>query len=402
MSSLVLFVLNVSKKNIWIRRVPPRKALQATQLGVTLGVLTALILVFAGSLGVSIWDQILLVLFFVLMLFTGGWSVFIVGLLIPVCELCQNTETLQSLGTAFLVAFFLGALFAHFYNDLVNLLRWLWDVLGLTPLRTVFIHVKNAKSPMQIIKSPDESEITSETYKKLPKNKKLYVYPLEEKEDKNSPSEDSETLEAVPSHPFTILFVANPVILNRNGGTSPDPIIKNRDLFLRAVDDALFSLERNHVVGHADIWPYIRVLTLFDGNLAKSTFQNKNHALVQSFGDTMVIDGEIAPHLLYPAQPFMENLAQVVQSTESAPTWKQVKHDVDIIFALSASEENTRSMAYFSVYDPNQSDGLPFRFQHHGSSSPKTSAYIVPTDTTFRHEFRADRKSTRLNSSHYS
>ncbi len=374
MSSLILAIRNRIKKNIPIQRVQQRKTLFAYELGKTLAFVCTTVFLFTTLIALPVPFRIITFFFLLFVTYSGVGSVLWVAGLTILFFVVPGAIALTNLGTIYLTAFLYGAMLALFYNDAVNLFRWISNLAGWSPQKTVFIHELDKNLPLQVIKSPIETEITSESFRELEPQEKLYSFLLGD---------------VIPQHPFTILFVANPVIANPNKQPpTPDPIINNRDLFLRAVDDALLSFESNEIVGHPDIWPYIRVLTLFDENLSSKNFQDNDYALLQSFGNDFILDGKIVTHLIYPKQEMVPILDSIALQSQYKTQWNKYKSDIDVIFALSASEKYTRSLAYFSTFHKEKEKGTGFRF-HHLSPPTKGRAYSAFSPVTLKHEYHA-------------
>lgn len=146
-------------------------------------------------------------------------------------------------------------------------------------------------------------------------------------------------------HPYTIVFVANPKILLQNGETIPDPIMQNRNLFLRSVEKALFSFERNEVLGRPEIWSRVRVIAIFDETL--------DCALVEPFHGKLQIGEVIAENLATPTDEIWDiyhnNILPDAQSTDDIPH-QLLNNETDVIFAITGSKDYTRSTALFSDY----------------------------------------------------
>jgi len=184
----------------------------------------------------------------------------------------------------------------------------------------------------------------AEKYLKL-KERKLYHYHLE----------------AAPAAPYTIAFVANPKIRRRSASPAAaptyqkDPIINDLDLFLKSVDRALMSLERDEMLGRPEIWSRIRVATIFD--------QQADADLVEEFQRVNAVDEQVIDHIVGP-RPY-ENFRIVI------PEKLERDNDIniDVVFAMTASYTHDRSSAYYADLDEindvakNQSNaGKPFQY----------------------------------------
>ncbi|NIR52822.1 MAG: hypothetical protein GWN00_37995, partial [Aliifodinibius sp.] len=161
-------------------------------------------------------------------------------------------------------------------------------------------------------------------------------------------------LKTPTERPYTIAFVANPKILTRRepetaydehradpNNYETDHIIKDRDLFMRSVDRALFTLERDEVVGQPDIWSRMRVITIFDENLA--TADGPRYGMVEQFQDDLIIENRVIENLVDPSEQMIEN-ARHMFKTYDVP--EQIREYVDVIYALTAARDHDRSMAH--------------------------------------------------------
>ncbi|MDZ7362574.1 MAG: hypothetical protein ONB46_17900 [candidate division KSB1 bacterium] len=150
-------------------------------------------------------------------------------------------------------------------------------------------------------------------------------------------------LEAAPAAPYTIAFVANPKIRRRppTAGMAAtyqkDPIINDLDLFLKSVDRALMSLERDEVLGRPEIWSRIRVMTIFD--------PQADVDLVEEFQRVNPVDEQVIDHIVGP-RPY-ENFRLVIDC--NLP--EEFKKPLDVVFAMTASHTHDRSSAYYADLD---------------------------------------------------
>ncbi|GEM_PF-1494167 len=197
----------------------------------------------------------------------------------------------------------------------------------------------------------EKAEPLLEKYLQL-KEQKLYDYQLE----------------APPECPYTIAFVANPFIRKRlnsakeNGAKDEfvlDPIIRDRDLFLRYVDLALSAFDRNEVLGRPEIWSRVRIITIFDADLAKTDKKNLNQkgqewGLLEEFQQFAQQDGTELNNLLDCSKAMLGdkenpgNFDRMLEKYQEKSNKKIARQDIDIIFALSAHPTHDRSMAHFT------------------------------------------------------
>jgi len=156
-----------------------------------------------------------------------------------------------------------------------------------------------------------------------------------------------------PVAPYTIAFVANPKIFSKKGlvKNDTDPIIKNVDLFLRAIDMALYSFEQNEILGLPEIWSKIRIVAVFDEKLA--TARAQDYALVQPNSDIVEFDDIIADNLLVPTKNVKEIYQRIVRSSQAdcgltSENVEAILRDTDVIYAMSAVPDYTRSCSCFT------------------------------------------------------
>ncbi|MDZ7288920.1 MAG: hypothetical protein ONB44_03970 [candidate division KSB1 bacterium] len=179
-----------------------------------------------------------------------------------------------------------------------------------------------------------------EKYLKL-KESKLYNYHIEVPRD----------------HPYTIVFVANPQITRGDGSKIKDLIMNDRKLFLRSVNQALMSFERDEVSGRPEIWSRVRVITIFDENLLNAS--DETASLVEEFlqgGATF--DGQVAENLISPHSTMVKGVEIMLERYKSEVDSPIPITDVDVIFALTASLTHIRSTAYYSDWDDASGNSL--------------------------------------------
>ena len=152
------------------------------------------------------------------------------------------------------------------------------------------------------------------------------------------------------TNPYTIVFVANPLLQTTHSGIIVDPIMNNVNLFLRAVERALFSFEFNHeVVGHPDIWSKIRIITVNPSVRIRNgqlTTKNAEAALVEetegNFDQTG--GGTFSTFIVQPSTAKNVEMASFVRNALNVEGFTGIK-DIDVIYALTASVTHDRSSA---------------------------------------------------------
>lgn len=150
--------------------------------------------------------------------------------------------------------------------------------------------------------------------------------------------------------PYTIVFVANPLLKTTRSGSIPDPIMNNTNLFLKAIERALFSFEFNHeVIGHRDIWSKIRIITvnpavrMRNGQLTK---ENAEAALIEETEGNFDQSGggTFSTFIVQPSTDEDVHMARFVRTALHTQGLKHITH-IDLIYALTASTTHDRSSA---------------------------------------------------------
>ncbi len=344
MVSIILFVVSLFRPEriIQVRRVPPTKNLRAHLLGLTFGLLFVTGNLFYNFTLAHLYQSVFAFLWFALMTYFGGALIFLTLLFWLLSSLAGPSGSVfaNMLMTGchwYFLGYCFGAGFAIFYNDLLFLFFHLFEK---KKIKIVFAY--DTRRNVNIIKSPEAASEHAlyELFARNPhlEERRLYQYKLK------SP----------PPHPYTIAFVANPKIRKRGGdetraeGYEPDPIIRDRDLFLRAVDRALFSLETDPVIGRPEIWSRVRVVTVFNPVLAAAS--GPEYGMVEEFQKELVDQsGEpVENNLIDPMRRMFENFERMLGESWGSVTPAFDADEVDIIFGLTASPTNTRSTAHFS------------------------------------------------------
>ncbi|MEK7728762.1 MAG: hypothetical protein AAB354_10145, partial [candidate division KSB1 bacterium] len=210
--------------------------------------------------------------------------------------------------------------------------------LGEEDLKIIFVYDKRQK--VNIIKSPiagqERAFIEFSSHNHKAQEQKLYD------EHVKSPSDC----------PYTIALVANPKILKlgqREDDPSAtyeiDPIVCDRELFLQAVDRALFSLESDAVIGRPEIWNRVRVVAVFNPEFAAQDKSGKDYGLLKEYQG----DFENANNNLIVTRADMhENFARILEASQQGRTPVLAAHEVDVIFGITASLSHDRSTARYS------------------------------------------------------
>ena len=344
MVSLVLFLASLLRPQpiVQVRRVPPTKSLRAHLLGLTCGLLFAAGFLFFNFTLSQLYPIFFALLWFAMVTYFGGVLLFsALALCLLFSALGFSTSAFINLlahgGHWYFLGYCFGAGFALFYNDLLFLFFHLFEK---QKIKVAFAY--DTRRSVNVIKSPRPQELhaLNETLsrKQHLKERLLYDYHLKH----------------IPQHPYTIAFVANPKIRKLGGdekheaGYEADPIARDRDLFLRAVDRALFSLETDPVIGRPEIWSRVRVVTVFNPALASGS--GPDFGMIEAFQEELVDqNGEpVENNLLDPMRQLFDNFKRMLEHSWGGVAPAFNASEVDVIFALTASPTHTRSTAHFS------------------------------------------------------
>lgn len=169
-------------------------------------------------------------------------------------------------------------------------------------------------------------------------------------------------IEKPPRQPYTIAFVANPKVLLRGGQADNesdyerDPILRDLDLFLRAVDQALMSFEGDTVVGRPEILSRIRVVTIFDESLA--TASGKEFGLLEAMQEELYTAGDLVnsiDHNIIDPRPDLQ--ASVQNMLDNFPDSPVQIEDLDVIYGITALPAQDRALAHFSDWIETEGPG---------------------------------------------
>ena len=489
MVSLISIILNWirGERTIKVRRLPPRKVLRAHQLGLSIGLLLALLIIvfsilfedlcvlfhenpcmifhdsgeiFNTQVDLTSLSWIIPALFVLIMALASSWAG---GFLVIIVTLFAIFGTISgSIDTAwefwlimtkwYTVGYLFGAIFSILYNDLV--------FLHLIFIRRDLVKIAFAYDPakkINILKSPIEKEefallqelkpilyytcniakgvevdtnadkiisFIKEAFNEMNKSDKQKLKELitgnpdipDDDFSNNALSDLERKLKGLngngaqenaidtvergelllerylklkenklynyrilnpPLYPYTIAFVANPHILKLNdtdldlanfesnsANYDIDPIINNRDLFLRSVERAMASLEQDEIVGRPEIWSRIRIITFFDETLAEE--DATKFGLLQPFRNNLgpIEKDIVAENTIDPRAQMHENYRRMLREKGNLEICTGLNVEdlitqTDVVFALSASPQYDRSFAHFSDYlenhkvDPN-------------------------------------------------
>lgn len=147
------------------------------------------------------------------------------------------------------------------------------------------------------------------------------------------------------ANPFTIVFVANPLLISRDGTTLlDDPILAQPNLFIKTVVRCLRSFANNELLRIPEVAEALRIVTIFDPSRRSRSPEN---ALCEFFSE---FDNILAP------RANVDVITDYVRKTAGADS--KIR-EIDIVYVISASPQYTRSTARFME---DEVDGLAFRF----------------------------------------
>lgn len=384
-----------------VRRMPSAEVLRAHLYGLTLGFLLTALNLLLDLNHSPLAQSALLLLWFLLV--TRGAGLFFIATAVAFLVLLMRAPAMGTLGYAlmnnchwYLLGYLFGGAFALLYNDLVY---FFLHTLAEEDVKIAFVYDKRRQ--VNIIKSPilgQEHAFNDLILRdKKAKEQKLY----HEHVDSPSPC------------PYTIAFVANPKILKLNESeTDPnakyelDPVACDRDLFLHAVDRALFSLESDAVIGRPEIWNRVRVVTVFNPKLAGRDQSGKDYGLLKEYYGDFENENN---YLIATRRDMNANFANILAASQPAGTTPAIAaHEVDVIFGLTASLIHDRSTARYTDWSEPENEapidnpddpercGKDFQLDralHHcekKTSLPEEHTHpYPPSETSFktRHEF---------------
>ena len=229
-----------------------------------------------------------------------------------------------------------------------------------------------------------------------------------------------------PQNPYTILFVANPKICSRLEFTTAfsnrddfdkkvdehrknsnnyldDPIIKNKKLFYRTVDRAMRSFENDEVFGRPANWSCVRLLTIFDEEVADIVDQThfagwngKSFGFAEAYQANVGKADIVLENLMVPLADmdlFLNDKLKQYQQDKNESE-KILLDKIDVIYVISANENYDRSAAMYSdnpvIKDIYTGSPTELTVTHEAfSKSPGRIALNALTawQKTFIHEF---------------
>ncbi len=336
---------------IEVRRMPSTKALRAHLAGLSAGFLLVALNLFFPLPSAQLLARALLLLWFALATYYSGVffaANFIIFLLLVALSPGGFLALFLNSCQWYFLGYFCGAIMAILYNDLVHLFI---TRVESDKIKTAFVYHRNKK--VNIIKSPiaGEEQAFNALLAQKPEaaEQRLYKYKL------TTP----------PERPYTIAFIANPKIHKRGGdenlnsGYIKDPIIEDLQLFLRAVDRALFCFERDPVIGRPEIWSRVRVVTIFNPTAAEAG--GPEVGLLEEFQRELANpDGSpIENNLIDAMQRMFANFNAIFDASnyDGPPSFE--RSQIDVLYGLTASLTHDRSTAHYSDWiEHEERDGL--------------------------------------------
>ncbi len=280
-----------------------------------------------------------------------------------------------------------------------------FETPGKRHLETIFDHLFGELTRLMRLNQGDNNKIARQILEKIDTAGASY-FKFNERNLYNY------RIENPPVRPYTIAFVANPFLLSRDGDENEagdyllDLIRYRLDLFLQAVNEALYNFEINEVLGQDDIWSRIRIVTVFDPNWDAYSERADEFGMLQpslnlvGFGDG-IGDGESLDAMARMQDSYSHILEMHAKDLDEIPgmNWQRLYEDTDVIIALSANLKYTRASAHYSDWqefqDPNnfqdpyfqnEPDGVPYNFD----SDPLAPTEPIPAPGDFRRGSKGD------------
>lgn len=373
---------------ILVRRIPPTKTLRAHLFGLTLGLVGAFFIIVLDHPalfgGMAWYTSLAAVAIFVIGAWLGGPFVILTALAFLFAgknppEPPAFFSSLVIIGAWHFAFYAIGAVFSILYNLLVffNLITF-----GKKQIKIAFAY--DPKRAINIVKSP------------IAKEEKAFVQlenaagTTKKKEELRSRKLYHYHLHTPPARPYTIALVANPKILRLGERYESDPIIKDVDLFLRAVHHALHSLELDEVVGQHQIFSRIRVVAIFDdAHLRGSPVSDNDLSLIQDFYADFTTNNNVADVLSIARAEMVDNVREMLTRHQGdlLPDALTID-DIDVIFALTASPILIRPTSYYADFNEtlnqqqNPNSGRNFLYNADPSTDPSRQKgnAIVPVN----------------------
>ncbi|MBN1996344.1 hypothetical protein JW935_02245 [candidate division KSB1 bacterium] len=165
---------------------------------------------------------------------------------------------------------------------------------------------------------------------------------------------------------FTVVLVANPAISKQNGNPVRDPMILDKDLFVKTITHVFKSFTHNELLSLPEILSRIRFVSVFDNTAHQEASQDPAGTPRQQ-----ALCGELVKGLTA-LKPTDNNLVETY--VKDMLKGSGVK-TIDVIYVLTASVEFTRSSALFSQCKKT-TPGKKFKFSFGpGWMNPKPAVH---------------------------
>lgn len=203
-------------------------------------------------------------------------------------------------------------------------------------------------------------------------------------------------LEAPPVAPYTIFLVANPKLKQRSGRFVLDPIMNDLDLFLRSVNNALHSFERDEVLGQHEIWSRVRVVTIFDDAVTApdgTPRTNDALSLLNDLHRDIPPQLDVAENVIHCGVQMADNVKKFLRDNAGDLDAPLPENQIDVIFAMTASPTQIRHSAYYADFNeeldlnvnppPQPTNGAEFNYnldpyQQKGLHIPGAEEIVIP------------------------
>ena len=342
-----------------VRRIPRTKTLRAHLLGLALALVgvyfTGVIDQNALFSGRPWYEPVTAAGIFIFGTWLGGFFVLLTAIVFffftpsPIPASPDFLLSLLILASWYFIFYLLGAIFVLLYNlfALLSLLTF-----GRNEVRILFAY--DTTKGVNIIKSPipNEEHAFHNVAALRPELQKQKFYDFDLTRGRE------------PRHPYTIVFVANPLIKYRrmidglpSDSFLPDPIISDQKLFLRTVNYALYSFEQDAVVGQYPIWSRVRVVTIWDDTPTDQNNNVRNNddwSLIQNYQVNVSLGANVAENLIIPRPEMPANVNLMLQKYGS----QLPRNEIDVIFAVTASPTQIGQSAYYSDFNENNNPGI--------------------------------------------
>jgi len=397
----LLFGLASCQKRV-VQRSPKVKLLFIHDFGLTIGIVLIFVAMAFWRNQLGILTSLLVFLVFIVLTRYWAWLLLILCSLFTILFIFAGGQmspnffsSFRQISAWYMAGYISGFVFALCYDAFVFLSLKMVHCCRKNIFAAVFAY--SEKASINIIKSP----IKDQEVKIPPPPSYIKLYDDKKLEPGQMP------------HPYTIAFIANPFYKCRKDNSPDqfdvkvDPIIRHLDLFIQGIDRALFSFERDPVVGRPEIWSKVKILTFFPANFETEITgdSREKYTLAGRIKEDVEIDTTGVDDLFAIDENFDENFENVLKKLGGSEYYrkeinKKERTLIDVVYVLSANADYTRSTAIFSsgmlnnvrkrtVYRTIDNGRTTIRYHEHYAEHPGKIALNLLTarQKTFVHEF---------------